>query len=289
VSTRQPARALRSRLGELVFFTELMAPWNLTEGKLSRFTCETCHFEGYVDGRTHFTGRGAVYATTRPLLGLFNNRPHFSRALDRTTAQMVHAEFRVANRHNGRDPWFAVSAADVGWLGALAGLPATLSPVLLRESLIAFLADFTHRANPAALDHARFTDDEAAGARLFEARCAPCHAARLVADDPATRVPFARWEALILSPAGPIVWSDGAYAKTGVVPYVHPAGARAPTLRRLAKKWPYFTNGRARSLDDVLAAFAWTGAAAFHADAPAAAARLTEAERAALAAFLALL
>ncbi len=33
-----------SRLGEALFFTTAMAPWTSSEGPLSRFTCETCHF-----------------------------------------------------------------------------------------------------------------------------------------------------------------------------------------------------------------------------------------------------
>ncbi|NNF08193.1 MAG: hypothetical protein HKN21_15625, partial [Candidatus Eisenbacteria bacterium] len=53
-------------LGESLFFTELMAPRNSSLGKKSRFTCETCHFEGMIDGRTHFTGRGEVHAVTKP-------------------------------------------------------------------------------------------------------------------------------------------------------------------------------------------------------------------------------
>ena len=293
VAGGRPPRPLASRLGELLFFTTLMSPWNSSEGSLSRFTCETCHHEGYVDGRVHFTGRGTVHAATRPLLGLFNNRPHFSRALDRTTTQMVHAEFRVANRHNGRDPWFALTRADVPWLDRVAGAPAQLSPELLRESLMTFLGDFTHRANPAAIDHARFTERERAGAELFRDRCASCHAARLIADEPRSEVPFERWESLVLSPSGPIVWASERYAKTGVEPYVHPDGARPPALRRLYKKWPYFTSGSARSLDEVLDRFAWRSArrgdASFHDAAPADAARLGPEDKLALRAFLDLL
>lgn len=289
VAGRRPPRPLASRIGELLFFTTMMAPWNSADGKLSRFTCETCHHEGYIDGRVHFTGRGTVHAATRPLLGLFNNRPHFSRALDRTTTQMVHAEFRVANRHNGRDPWFALTRADIPWLDQVAGAPAQLSPVALREALMTFLLDFTHRANPAAIDHARFTERERAGAGVFRERCAGCHAARLVADVPGSQVAFERWEPLVLSPSGPIVWSNAAYAKTGVEPYVHPQGARVPPLRRLYKKWPYFTSGAARSLDDVLDRFAVTGEAAYHDAAPAGAARLSADDKAALRAFLDLL
>ena len=292
VASERPARAVASRVGELLFFTTLMAPWNATDGKRSRFTCETCHHEGYVDGRVHYTGRDDVHVATRPLLGLFNNRPHFSRALDETTTVMVHAEFRVANRHNGRDPWFALAPADVPWLRHVADAPrAPLTPAYLREALLAFLFDFTHRTNPAAAGRAAFTPTERAGAGAFRARCEPCHAARLVADDERTAVPFERWEALVLSPAGPIVWGQAAYHQTGVTPYVHADGARVPSLRRLYKKWPYFTNGSTRSLDDVLDRFAWSAARAYHDGAPPGAEvqRLDARERAALRAFLDLL
>lgn len=291
VAGARPARPLPSRIGELLFFTTLMSPWNSSDGKLSRFTCETCHHEGYIDGRVHFTGRGRVFAATRPLLGLGNLRPYFSRALDPTMADMVHAEFRVANRHNGRDPWFALTRADVPWLDRIAGAPAELSPEQLRAALMAFLVDFSHRANPAAVDHTRFTERERAGAAVFRARCAGCHAARLVADDPGSEVPFERWEPLVLSAAGPIVWSNTAYAKTGVEPYVNDRGTRVAPLRRLYKKWPLFTNGRARSLGELLDRFAWTPDAVYHDGAPAgpAVARLTPDDRAALLAFLDLL
>jgi hypothetical protein len=206
-------------------------------------------------------------------------------------ADMVHAEFRVANRHNGRDPWFALTRADVPWLDRVAGAPAELSPEQLRAAFMAFLVDFTHRANPAAVDHTRFTERERAGAEVFRARCAGCHAARLVADDPGSEVPFERWEPLVLSAAGPIVWSNAAYARTGVEPYVNDRGARVAPLRRLYKKWPLFTNGSARSLGELLDRFAWSPDAAYHDGAPAgpALARLTAADRAALLAFLDLL
>ena len=291
VATAQPPRSALSHIGELLFFTTMMAPWNSSEGKLSRFTCETCHHEGYIDGRTHFTGRDNVFATTRPLFGLFNNAPHFSRALDKTMTEMVHAEFRVANRHNGRDPWFALSRADAPWLAYIAGAPAQLPPERLREAFMSFLMDFTHRSNPAATDHARFTDAERAGAQVFRDRCAGCHAARLIADAADSEVPFARWESLVLAPAGAIVWSNASYEKTGVVPYVHASGARVPPLRRLYKKWPYFTNGSGHSLAEVLDRFAASPDATYHSDAPAdaAAVRLTAHDKTVLLAFLDLL
>ena len=37
--------------GVALFFTDLIAPENVSSGTHSRFTCETCHFEGGVDGQ----------------------------------------------------------------------------------------------------------------------------------------------------------------------------------------------------------------------------------------------
>jgi hypothetical protein len=247
------------RLGEGLFYTTLMAPWNQSDGPLSRFTCETCHFEGYVDGRTHHTGRGDVHAVTKPLLGLFNNRPHFSRALDPDLVSVAFNEFRVAGAKSGHDPWFALTTDAYPWLSRLFPGQASFSPETLRKALMAFLMSFNHRQNPSTFERSRWSDEERAGAGVFRDRCESCHEARLVADEPKTRVPYERWEELVMTPAAPIVWGKAEYKKTGVVPYVHENGARVPSLRRLYKKRPYFTNGSAKTLDEVLARARFSG------------------------------
>ena len=116
-----PLATTEERLGEALFFTTLMAPGNSSEGSHSRFSCETCHFEGYVDGRVHYTGRDDVRVATKPLRGLFNNRPHFSRALDADLATVSHHEFRVAGKGSGSDPWFVLRNEDYPWLAAAGG------------------------------------------------------------------------------------------------------------------------------------------------------------------------
>jgi hypothetical protein len=250
-----PARNDDARLGEALLFTTQMAPWNRSEGRLSRFTCETCHFEGYVDGRTHHTGRGDVHATTKPLLGLFNNRPHFSRALDQDLTSVADNEFRVAGAKSDRDPWFSIETHDFPWLAQLGIRRETLSPIDLRRAFMAFLMDFAHRPNPLVSvprAGARWTGEERAGAEVFRDRCESCHEARLVADEPARRVPFDGWESLVMTREDPLVWARAEYAKTGVVPYVNDSGARVVSLRRLYKKYPYFTNGSAKDLASVL-------------------------------------
>lgn len=286
-ATPTSTRAAESRLGEALFFTTLMAPWNVSDGPRSRFTCETCHHEGYVDGRTHYTGRGAVHATTKPLVGLHGNRPYFSRALDPTMARMVHNEFRVANKKNGHDPWFPLRRPDVSWLGIEGDVPEVLSPILLRRSLMTFLMEFEHAPNPATTTRASFSAVERRGATVFRDRCERCHTARLVADQPASRLPFEEWEKNLFS-HGTILWGREGYEKTGIEPFVHPEGARVPSLRRLYRKRPYFTNGSAADLSAVLDGITTDASARQHTATPAGN-PLSLDERESLLAFLGLL
>ncbi|MFO0591919.1 MAG: hypothetical protein U0441_30510 [Polyangiaceae bacterium] len=285
------SRSAASRLGEVLVFTSLMAPWNSSAGPLSRFTCETCHFEGTVDGRTHATGRGDIRATTKPLLGLFNNRPHFSRALDPDLSSVAHNEFRVAGARSDHETIFDLHVTERPWLADLGVTDADLDAVSLRRAFMAFLMDFTPRASAITAGRAAFTDEERRGAELFSERCERCHEARLASDVAASRRPFAEWERAIFSEAAPIVWAHDAYEKTGVVPYVHDSGARVPSLRRLYRKHPYFTNGDAKTLGDVLARARWSDKDFLHEGGPDSApfASFSSEDRAALEAFLRLL
>ncbi len=174
------------------------------------------------------------------------------------------------------------------WLEHI-GLRERTEPLELRRALMRFLADFSHRPNAATIARTAFSPLEREGARAFLDRCEGCHAARLSADDPSSRVPFEEWERRIFSESAPLVWGSAGYRKTAVLPYVHPEGARTPSLRRLEKKVPYFTNGSARSVDDVLAAIRFLKGETFHAMGPAEGERLDEGARRSLAAFLTLL
>jgi hypothetical protein len=229
-----------------------MAPNNTSDGPRSRFSCETCHFEGYVDGRVHYTGRDDVHVATKPLRGLFNNRPHFSRALDADLATVSHHEFRVAGKGSETDPWFSIQSEHYPWLAQLGVYDETLGPEVLRRALIAFLMHFSHATNPAVVGRDHFNAQEQRGAVLFRDRCASCHAARLQSDAAESALPFDAWSAAIFSPEGAIVWASAGYEKTGVTPYVHESGTRVPSLRRAAAKWPHFTNGSADTLFSVV-------------------------------------
>jgi hypothetical protein len=278
------------RLGEALFFTELMAPDNRSAGTHSRFSCETCHFEGAVDGRVHYTGRGDVSVVTKPLFGLANNRPHFSRAMDPDLSSVCHNEFRVAGAGSGQDPWFALETARFPWLHELGVDRGQLGALELRAALLQFLYAFSHPPNARSQGRDRYSALEAEGAAAFRDRCQSCHSPRLFSDDSASEVPFDDWQRLIFSRNAPLVWARGEYAKTGVLPYVHERGTRITSLRRLALKPRYFTNGSAPDLANVLERFRDEPEGALHDAATGAAATPLPAEtRRALLAFLQLL
>lgn len=258
------AVGVERHLGEALAFTSLMAPHASSAGHNSRFTCETCHFEGGVDARVHHTGRGTVHVVTRPLFGLLRNAPHFSRALDPDLTSVSHNEFRVAGLGNPDDPWFTLRVAEFPWLSVL-GVHGDVEPEALRRALLEFLAAYEFPPNPRTRGRRRYSPEEARGAALFRDQCERCHAARLASDDPGSRFDFSGWEEALFELGGPLTWARGDYELTGIVPYVNEKGTRIPSLRRISEKYPYFTNGSARSLEAVVARSAHHGAYFSHA------------------------
>ncbi len=285
----RPLPPLAQRLGEALAFTDLMGTGASSEGRHSRFSCETCHFEGGVDGRVHHTGRGDVRVSTKPLRGLLRNAPHFSRALDPDLTSVSHNEFRVVSLGNDFSPWFSLDTGQHAWLSALGVQASVLGPEELRAALLEFLAAFEPEQNSRTLRRSAFDADERRGALEFAAHCERCHAARSVAQDSSSRVPFEAWQSRIFEPSGRLIWARGDYEKTGVLPYVHPNGTRIPALRRITQKFPYFTNGSAGSLETVLSQARFTDQSFFHAAAPATAFSLSLDQQRALVAFLRLL
>src|SRR5262249_54492187 len=191
----------------------------------------------------------------------------------------------------GRGParGFAPGGGGAPRPGALGVGPEPLPPEVLRRSLMTFLMGFTHRPNPAVVGRRSWSGVERHGAEVFRDRCASCHAARLVTDRPDSAVPFADWERLVMSPAGAIGWARGTREQTGIVPYVHPEGTRVPSLRRLYRKRPYFTNGSSPDLPSGLARARVTPDGFLHDAAPGAGEPLDPGDQAALLAFLDLL
>jgi hypothetical protein len=256
-----PKAPRQSHLGELLFFTELMTPHNSSRGALSRFTCEACHFEGRIDGRVHYTGRRDIHATTKPVHGLANNVPLFSRGGDETLSSMVMAEFLVANQK--RRGVFSIPKGRYAWTAGTPDWPETLSPLALRQGLVAFFVDFNPAANPWRSRHPKLTEGARRGLSVFRNRCADCHQP-LRSTRTGQGVAYPDWERWLTATHLDLVWGAPFYARTGVTPYVNPAGARVPSLRRVWSKYPLFTNGSCKTIREVLEAFRYQGTTAWH-------------------------
>jgi hypothetical protein len=256
-----PKAPRQSHLGELLFFTELMTPNNSSRGALSRFTCEACHFEGKIDGRVHFTGRRDIHATTKPVQGLANNVPLFSRGGDETLSSMVMAEFLVANQN--RQGVFSIPKARFAWTAGTPDWPQTLAPQTLRQGLVAFFVDFNPSANPWRIGHPQLTDGARRGLALFRERCADCHQP-IRSTRAGQGVAYPDWERWLTADNLDLIWGAPFYARTGVTPYVDPAGTRVPSLRRVWSKYPLFTNGSCKTIRDVLEAFRYEGTTVWH-------------------------
>lgn len=248
------------RLGEALFFTTLLTPNNSSKGQLSRFSCEACHFEGVIDGRTHYTGRGHVFATTKPPIGLANNVPVFSRAGNPDLASMVSDEFHVANQ--GRKDDFGIDAADIPWLGDLGWVRAGKAD--LRRAFLTYFLDRCHPPNPWLARQGRLDQEARAGLEVFRDRCSHCHQPLTSTREDGQAIPFEQWESWLEDPDKDLVWGAPFLSKTGIHPYVDAAGARVPSLRRIWTKYPYFTDGSAKTIEKVLKDFRYHQFQAWH-------------------------
>jgi hypothetical protein len=256
-----PMRYTPTRFGEILFFTDLMTPNNSSRGELSRFTCEACHFEGRFDGRVHFTGRDHIHTATKPVRGLADNVPIFSRAGDRSLSSMVMTEFLVANQH--RQGVFDIRKDDYPWMSTVEGWPEKLPPLALRQGLLSFFVDFDHDPNPWRIRHPTLSRRARRGLLVFRNRCADCHQP-LRSTRTGNGVDFAHWARWLTHENLDLIWGAPFLARTGVKPYVDPAGARVPSLRRVWMKYPLFTNGSAQTIRDVLDGFRYMNSTVWH-------------------------
>jgi len=261
VSPQASKRPIPNHLGEILFFTDLMSSNNSSHGELSRFTCEACHFEGEIDGRTHFTGRENIHTTTKSVHGLANNLPLFSRGGDESLSSMVMAEFLVANQH--RRGVFSVQKNDYHWMSTLDNWPDTLTPLKLREGLLSFFSVLKHKPNPWRIKHGALTEDAKRGLVVFRERCSDCHQA-IKSTRTEDGIGFEGWQDWLTNENLDLVWGAPFFARTGVTPYVDSAGSRVPSLRRVWMKYPLFTNGSSKTIRDILNDFRYQDSTVWH-------------------------
>jgi mono/diheme cytochrome c family protein len=280
-----PERTTVADRGELLFYSRALVPHNVADGPLSLYTCAACHDDGHVDGRRHPAKRNRFASMTKTCRGLGTTAPYLSLGEPATiegfadnivTTHAQGAERGVA----GFDQYPVTVRVRAGrdWENV------TLSPEALRAALVAYMVRIPPEPSPYVAGGRHALDrDERAGLTLFRDRCAGCH--QLVGDSArGDRVSARDLERRLL--AGEVALTDARLHAVGT-PVLGDGGNNPPSLRGVWDAAPYFSDGSARTLEDVLRRTDPDAPAAVHS--PANAARppaFTSGERSALLAFL---
>jgi mono/diheme cytochrome c family protein len=245
-----PARPSPAERGELLFYSRALVPHNVADGPLSLYTCAACHDDGHLDGRRHPAKQNRFFSTTSTCRGLGNTAPYLR--LGNQATIDVFADNIVATHAQGaeRDPaHFDQYSVRLRLREKRGWTSATLSPAEVRAALARYMERIPIEPSPFVAPGARALEAPARqGLALFRRGCAGCH--QLV-DDTAVgnHVPEAELEARLL--AGQVALaSPGRYAVG--TPVLGEGGNNPPSLRGAWDAAPYFSDGSARTLEEVL-------------------------------------
>jgi hypothetical protein len=284
-----PERPSRAERGELLFFSRALTPHNVATGPLSLYTCAACHDDGHVDGRRHPSKRNRFFSMTKTCRGLGTTPPYLSlgepETIEAFADNIVATHAQGADRApDDYDRYPVTLRVRTGGHGDVpAWSEVTLSPDEVRAALAAYMVRIPTEPSPfVAPGRHALAVDERHGLEVFRDRCARCH--QLVADTATGAVVPARaLERRLL--AGQVALTSARLYDVGT-PVLGKTGNNPPSLRGVWDAAPYFSDGSARTLEDVLAR---TDPAAGAVHAPANATRpsaFSLADRAALLAFL---
>jgi mono/diheme cytochrome c family protein len=236
--------------GELLFYSRALVPNNVAAGPLSLYTCAACHADGDRDGRLHPAKQNRFFSTTLTCRGLATTAPFLRLGNQPTLA--VFADNIVSTHAQGaeRDPaHFAEYPVTLRVRDGHGWRARRLSPVQVRAALAAYMAAIPPEPSPFVAPGTRTLEPEARrGLALFRLRCAGCH--RLVGDSArGDRVPDAGLEGRLL--AGRVALTAAGRMDVGT-PVLGEGGNNPPSLRGVWDAAPHFSNGSARTLEEVL-------------------------------------
>lgn len=259
VTVGEPARHSPAEHGELLFFSRALVPNNVATGPLSLYTCAACHPDGHIDGRQHPAKRNRFFSMTKSCRGLEGTEPFLSLGRPEDLAEF--ADNIVASHAQGgltSPDTFDVYPVQLRARSASGWRTVTLSPKGVRAALAAYMAAIPVEPSPFVSPGRHvLTDSERQGLAIFRSSCGGCH--QLVrstleeapASTAAPNTPRARraTERALLT---------GAFALTSA--RLHDVGTRVlgeggnnpPSLRGVWHAAPYFTDGSARTLEEVL-------------------------------------
>ncbi|MBL9008091.1 MAG: hypothetical protein JNJ46_27785 [Myxococcales bacterium] len=246
-----PARTSEREHGEILFFSRALVPHNVGTGERSLYACSACHDDGHVDGRLHPARQNRFRSMTKTcrsigstapylFLGEVANVPDFA-------ANVVSTHAQGSEKGPGFDRYnttLRLPSKNPQKTHAL-----RLSPEKIRTAMAAYLASLPAEPSPfVPLGTTALPEPARRGLSVFKSSCAPCH--RLVRDshDP-DEIPTAELERSLLR--GEVALTDTRLHDVGIH-VLGPGGNNAPSLRGVWDNAPYFSDGSARTLEEVL-------------------------------------
>jgi hypothetical protein len=255
-----PDRSSAAELGELLFYGRALTPRNVADGALSLYTCAACHDDGHIDGRRHPSKRNRFFSMTKTCRGIGSTPPYLSLGEPATIEAFAdnivatHAQgadrapddydrYPVTLRVRAPEARGASHASDTGWR------TITLSPDEVRAALAAYMVRIPPEPSPFVTPERHgLTPEQRRGLAVFRAGCAGCH--ELVADTARGElVPARQLEGRLL--AGDVALTSARLYDVGT-PVLGKTGNNPPSLRGVWDAAPYFSDGSARTLEDVL-------------------------------------
>ncbi len=236
--------------GELLFYSRALVPNNVADGPLSLYTCAACHDDGHVDGRRHPAKRNRFFSMTESCRGIGTTAPYLTlgdpATIDAFADNIVATHAQGAERDAAGFDKYPVALRvwrDGGWTKTV------LSPVEVRAALAAYMAVIPPEPSPyVAPDRHTLDARQRRGLAVFRNGCAGCH--QLVGDSAlGDRIPKRQLESRLL--AGQVALTSPRRYAVGT-PILGDGGNNPPSLRGVWDAAPYFSDGSAPTLDDVL-------------------------------------
>lgn len=246
-----PQRTSDREYGELLFFSRALVPRNVAAGARSLYACSGCHDDGHIDGRLHPARQNRFYSMTKTCRSIGSTAPYLFLGevadVDGFAANLVSTHAQGSENGPGFDQYSTTLR-----------LPARSpqrrqavrrSATQIRAAMAAYLVSLPPEPSPfVPLGTTVLPEPARHGLSVFKSACARCH--RLVRDSrDSDELPAADLEKSLLR---------GQVALTG--PDLHDVGINvlgqggnnAPSLRGVWDNAPYFSDGSARTLEDVL-------------------------------------
>lgn len=232
-------------VGELLFAQRAL--WS--DDVRNDFTCDSCHWNGLTDHRMHPGFLEQRREATRPVAGMRGIAPAFSPMQSATVTDAVEGlvsslDLRYWTEHD-RTPFLVDVALTVPTRTGTTRVQ--LSPEEVRRALVAYVMTLSPAPGPLREPDGTLRPLARRGLERFLEDCAGCHEP---VRDLRTRVLHTDVPTALTR--GPLVFGAPLFARVGVEPTMTPSGTRISPLVALDRGGPYFTNGSARTLREVI-------------------------------------